>query len=72
MTEESRKLMGDQSTQLALNVLYCIVLYRLCCSTFMTEEARKLMGDQSTQLALNVLYCIVSLVLQYVYDRGIP
>ena len=25
MTEEARKLMGDQSTQLALNVLYCIV-----------------------------------------------
>ena len=25
MTEETRKLMGDQSTQLALNVLYCIV-----------------------------------------------
>ena len=25
MTEEACKLMGDQSTQLALNVLYCIV-----------------------------------------------
>ena len=25
MTEEARKLMGDQSTQLALNVLYCIL-----------------------------------------------
>ena len=25
MTEEARKLMGNQSTPLALNVLYCIV-----------------------------------------------